>query len=103
MIDVVMTTVYRNTVMENVATTSGYVAKRAEDRKFLAGKTSPQPISVINGGLHILVPFAIEDGRRLGAHAQALLRALATSAHPLSPTAGARLSRREPRRWPTTC
>ena len=47
--------------------------------KFLADMISRQPISVINGGPHILVPFAIENGGRLGAHVQALLRALATS------------------------
>ena len=66
--------------MEKVATIQGYAAKQAEDMKFLADKTSPQPISAINGGPHILVSFAIEDGGRLGAHAQALLRALATTA-----------------------
>ena len=33
----------------------------------------------MHGGPRILVPFAIEDGGRLEAHAQALLRALATS------------------------
>ena len=78
-IDAVMTTVYRNTVLEKVATIPGYASKQAEDRKFLADRISRQPISVIHGGPHILVPFAIEDGGRLGAHAQALLRALATT------------------------
>ena len=34
----------------------------------------------MNGGPHILVPFAIEDGGRLEEHAHALLRALATAA-----------------------
>ncbi len=48
--------------------------------KFLADRTSTQPISTIHGGPHILVPFAVEDGGRLGAHAHALLRALATAA-----------------------
>ena len=79
-IDAVMTTVYRNTVREKVATVPGFAAKQAEDRKFLADKTSTQPISVVHGGPHILVPFTIEDGGRLGAHAQALLRSLATMA-----------------------
>jgi hypothetical protein len=79
-IDAVMTTVYRNTILEKVATVPGFAAKQAEDRKLLADRTSTQPISAVHGGPHILVPFAIEDGGRLGAHAQALLRSLATAA-----------------------
>ena len=79
-IDAVMTSVYRNTVLEKVATIPGYAAKHAEDRKFLADKNSRQPIAAIHGGPHILVPFAIEDGGRLGAHAHAPLRALAIAA-----------------------
>jgi hypothetical protein len=79
-VDAVMTTVYRNTVLRKVATVPGYAAKQAEDRKFLADKASSQPIAAIHGGPHVLVPFAVEDGGRLGAHAQALLRALATVA-----------------------
>ena len=78
-IDVVMTTVYMNTVLEKVATIPGYAAKHAEDKKFLADKTSTQPISATHGGPHIIAPFAIEDGGRLGAHAQDLLRAMAAS------------------------
>ena len=68
-IDAVMTTVYMNIVLEKVATVPGYAAKQAEDMKFLADRTSRQPISSTHGGPHILVPFAIEDGGRLGAHA----------------------------------
>jgi hypothetical protein len=79
-IDAVMTTVYRNTALEKVATVPGFAAKQAEDRKFRADQTSSQPISAVHGGPHILVPFAVEDGGRLGAHAQALLRALASAA-----------------------
>ena len=67
-------------MLEKVATIHGYATKQAEDKKFMADKTSSQPILVVNGGPHILVPFAIEDGGRLGAHAQALLRSLATVA-----------------------
>ena len=37
-IDAVMTTVYKNTVLEAVATVPGYAAKQAEDKKFLADK-----------------------------------------------------------------
>jgi len=45
--------------------------------KFLADRASSQPIVGVHGGPHVLVPFAWEDGGRLGAHALALLRALA--------------------------
>ena len=79
-IDVAMTTRSKNTMPEKVATVPGYAAKQVEDNKFLADMTSRQPISAIHGGPHILVPFAIEDGGRMGAQAQALMRALATSA-----------------------
>ena len=79
-IDAVMTTVYMNTVLENVATIPSVGAKQAENRKFLADKTYTQPISMVHGGPHILIPLAIEDGGRLGEHAQALLRSLATTA-----------------------
>ena len=48
--DAVMTTAYRNTVLEKVAAVPGYAAKQAEDRKFLAGKSSGQPISAVHGG-----------------------------------------------------
>ena len=68
-IDTVMTTVYRNTVLEKVATIPGYAAKQAEDMKFLDDMALCQPISAVNGGPHILVPFSIEDGGRMGAHA----------------------------------
>ena len=57
----------------------GYAANQAEDKKFLADMTSTHPISAIHGGPHILVPFVVEDGSRLGAHAHALLRALAST------------------------
>ncbi len=79
-VDAVMTTVYRNTALKKVATIPGYAAKQAEEKKFQADKASTQPVSAVHGGLHILLPFAVEDGGRLGAHAQALLRALATAA-----------------------
>jgi hypothetical protein len=68
-IDAVMTAMYRNTVLEKVATVLGYAAKQAKDMKFLADITSRHPIFVTLGGPHILVPFAIEDGGRLRANA----------------------------------
>ncbi len=58
----------------------GYDAKHAKDRKLFADKTYAEPIAAIHGGPHVLVTFAIEDGGRLGAHALALLKALATVA-----------------------
>ncbi len=63
-----------------------------EDRKFVAGRTSRQPIVAPHGGFHALVSFAIEDGGRLGGHAQALMRAMAMSplAKHMTPLAGRR-------------
>jgi len=58
----------------------GYAAKLVKDRKFYAGKTSERPVARIHGGLHTLVPFAVEDGGRLGAHAQSFMRSLAERA-----------------------
>jgi len=43
-------------------------------------RTPTQPIVVVHGVPHVLVPFVVEDGGRLGAHALALLKALATVA-----------------------
>jgi hypothetical protein len=80
LINAVVTTVYRNTVLQQVSTVPGFVAKQAEDRKFYAYKSSTDPVASINGGPHVLVPFSLEDGGRLGAHAQALLRSFATIA-----------------------
>ncbi len=51
-----------------------------EDRKFYADKSSVEPVANVHGGPHTLVPFALEDGGRLGAHAQALLRSFAALA-----------------------
>ena len=78
--DGVVTTVYKNTRQRETGEIPGYAAKLAEDRKFYADKTSERPVAKIHGGLHTLVPFAVEDGGRLGAHAQAFLRALAERA-----------------------
>ena len=67
-------------MLHKVSTVPGFATKQAEDMKFLADMTSRQPIAVAHGGPHILVPFAIEDGGRMGAHAHALLVALAATA-----------------------
>jgi hypothetical protein len=71
-VDAVVTSVYRNYALSRIAAIPGYAAKHAEDRKFHAESSSLQ----INGGPHGLVPFAIKDGGRLGAHAIPLLREL---------------------------
>ena len=76
----VVTTIYRNTVMQRVSPIPGYAAKHADDRKLLADKTSAEPIAMVHGGPHVMVPFAMEDVGRLGAHAHALLTAPATVA-----------------------
>jgi len=73
-IDDVVTIVYRNTVIHQISTIPGYVAKQAENRKFYADKSSAEPVSTVHGGHHILVPFTLEDGGHLGAHSHALLR-----------------------------
>ena len=80
LVDGVVTTVYRNTRQRETGDIPGYAAKLVEDRKFYADKTSERPVARIHGGLHTLVPFAVEDGGRLGAHAHALLRMLAERA-----------------------
>jgi hypothetical protein len=77
-IDAVITTVYKNTVLQQVAEVPGYVARQVEDMKFYADMTSSQPIASVHGGQHVLIPFAMEDGGRQGAHAETLLRDLAT-------------------------
>ena len=76
-IDAVVSTVYRNTILSKTSTIPGYVAKLAEDKKFKADEKSPEPVSSKHGGDHVFVPFAMEDGGTLGAHALALLKMLA--------------------------
>jgi hypothetical protein len=77
-IDAVVTSIYTNRMLHQVANIPGYAAKKAEDRKILADRSSRHLIAVPHGGSHVMVRFAIEDGVGLGAHAQALLRAMST-------------------------
>ncbi len=77
MIDVVVITMNRNTVLQKVATIPAYAAKHDSDRKLLADKNSTEPIAAIRGGPHVPVPFVDKDGGRLDAHALAHLRTLA--------------------------
>jgi hypothetical protein len=58
-IDAVMTTIYRNTMLNNVAMIPGYAANHAEGIQFLADMTLRQPIAVPHGDPHVVVPFAI--------------------------------------------
>ena len=76
-IDGVVTTVYRNSVLSKVATIPGFVVKQVEDKKFKTDKDSPHPVSAYHGGRHRLNPFAMEDGGRIGTHGQATLQMLA--------------------------
>jgi hypothetical protein len=69
-IDAVVKTVYRNTILQKVASIPRYEVKQAEDKKILANRTSSHPIATPRGGPHVLVPFAMEDRGRLGAHAE---------------------------------
>ena len=81
-IDAVISTVYRNTILSATSLIPGHVAKLAEDKKFKADEVSSQPVSCKHcGDDHVLVPFAMmEDGGTLGAHAHALLKTLAEHA-----------------------
>ena len=76
-IDASATTVFRNTVLGLVASIPGYAAAEREASKFTADQAAQTPISRCWGGRHTLVPFAVEEGGRMGAHALALLRQLA--------------------------
>ena len=77
LLDGVVTTVYMNTRLWETTEVPRYAAKLVEDRKFYADKTSERPVARIYGGRHTLIPFAVEDGGRLGAHAHAFLHTLA--------------------------
>jgi hypothetical protein len=73
-IDGVVTTVYRNNILSKVAAILGFAAKQVEDKKFKADADSATSVSTVHGGRHRLIPFAMEDGRRIGAHGLAALR-----------------------------
>jgi hypothetical protein len=80
LLDGVVILVYMNTILRETMEVPGYAAKMVEDMKFYADKASERPVARIHGGLHTLIPFAVEDGGRLGAHAQAFLHSLAKRA-----------------------
>ena len=65
--------VFTNTSARDSARTPGYAAANKEQEKLAADASSPTPVST----RHRLVPAVMEEGGRLGAHFQALLRELA--------------------------
>ena len=75
--DRVVTNVYRNSIMSKVAMIPRFAAKKVEDTNLRSDQTSANPISTAHGGRHTFVPFAMEDGGRIGAHGLAVLRMLA--------------------------
>jgi hypothetical protein len=76
----VVTTAYENTMQRETMTIPGYAAKMVEDMKFYADMTSERHVARNHRGHHTLVPFAVEDGGWLGAHAQSFMRTLAERA-----------------------
>ncbi len=76
-LDGVITTFYRSTILSRVAVIPGFAAKQVEDMKFKADADSLHPVSSLHGERHRLIPFAMEDGGRIGAHGHATLRMLA--------------------------
>ena len=74
--DGVITTVYRNAILTKVAGVSRYAMKLVEDKKFKADAESGKPLAAVASGRHNNIPFAREDGGRLGAHAEASIRML---------------------------
>jgi len=75
-LDGVVTTVCMNSFMSRVEVVPGLAAKKVEGTKFKAGQISAHPVSSVHEGRHTFVPFAIEDGGRIGAHGQDVLRML---------------------------
>jgi hypothetical protein len=74
----VVTTVYRNTILSKASTVSRFAAKYVDDKTFTTNVDSPMPVSTSHGGRHMSVaPFAMEDGGGIGAHGHTTLRMLA--------------------------
>jgi hypothetical protein len=63
--------------MSKVVVIPGFAAKQVEEKKFKADKDPLHPMSVVHGGRHKLISFAMKDGGRIGARSQAALRMLA--------------------------
>ena len=72
---------YWNGILHYAGTVPGYnAAKQAEDTQLQADKASLSAVSTMHGGDHVFVPFAMEDGGRIGAHGLPFLKALAEHA-----------------------
>ena len=80
LLDGVVTNVDKNIRKRETGEIPGYAAKLAEDMKLYADMTSDRSVAKIHDGMHTLVPFAVEDGIRLGAHTQVFLCSLAERA-----------------------
>jgi len=79
MIDAVVTIVYRDTVIQRVASIPRYAAKKAELQRTKLQRNPSLPFMVAR--TYVLIPFAIKDDGRIVAHdALALLKALAAVA-----------------------
>ena len=65
---------------ENYGTSPGSAALDREKDKFRTDCLSSQPVSKFSGGDHVLIPFVMEDGGRMGDQGQALLLLLAERA-----------------------
>ena len=77
LIDVSITGVYRDAVLDDVSRIPGFAAKAREDAKLDEDFRSASPVSQCHGGRHRLVPFVLEEGGRFGDHALALLSEIA--------------------------
>ena len=78
LIDVSITGVYRDAVLDDVSRVPGFAAKAREDAKLDDEDfRSASPVSQCHGGRHRLVPFVLEEGGRFGDHALALLSEIA--------------------------
>ena len=66
-VDGVITTDYRNNIIFKVVSIPGFAAKQGEDKKIKADADSPRPVAATHGWRHMLVPFAMKDGGRIGA------------------------------------
>ena len=63
-IDGIVTTVYRKTILSKASTVPGLVAKQVKDNNSKASAYSPRPVSTSHGGRRMLVPFAMHGRRR---------------------------------------
>ena len=78
LIDVSITGVYRDAVLDDVSRVPGFAAKAREDAKLDEDFRSASPVSQVHGGRHSrLVPFVLEEGGRFGDHALAILLEIA--------------------------